>query len=268
MKPRHILFLLAFLIVFIILGWFFAVPDGPIGKRIEDAISSPESSGLTASIEGFRKRLLFSFNADSLDLKKAGVPLFKITDISGRINPLQFVKKELAFSISGKLGEGDIKGSFALPQGGTIKITNADLNAIDYLSQIGIESSGYISSDIVLNESTINLTFDVPDVTIRNSGSITIPFINSVNRIQGTLSINEDTVKINSVSLEGTKGYARLKGDIKRGIMNLSLELMPSAKDTTPVELMLIQKYMVSPGYYLMPLKGRFPQNGNASIIQ
>jgi type II secretion system protein N len=260
LKLRNILYSLAIIFLFVTLSWFFAVPNDLLKSKIEDAVSSAENSAINASIEGFKKGVFFSFNADSLKLKRGDIPLFNITAISGRINPLSLIKRQLSFSITGKLGEGNIEGSFRLPEEGNVKITNADLKAIDYLSQIGIESSGYISSDIVLSGSTAKITFDIPDLNIRNSGKITLPFINSFNRMQGALSLNEDMIKISSISLEGTKGYARLKGAIDKGVMNLALELMPSSKEVTPIELMLIEKYLVSPGYYLIPLKGPFPQ--------
>lgn len=261
MKLRNILYSLTVISLFIVLSWFFAVPDDLLKSKIEDSISVAENSAINASIDVFKKGIFFSFNADSLKLKRGDMPLFNITAISGRINPLYLIKGQLSFSITGKLGEGDIEGSFRLPEGGNIKIINADIKAIDYLSQIGIESSGYISSDIVLNNSTLNIIFDIPDLTIQNSGKITLPFINSFHKMQGALSVNEDMIKISSVSLEGTKGYARLKGAIDKGVMNLALELMPSSKEVTPIELILVEKYKVSPGYYLIPLKGFFSQN-------
>lgn len=263
MKLRNILYALALISLFIILSWFFAVPDDLLKSKIEDSISSTDNSAINASIEDFKKGVFFSFNADSLKLTRRAIPILNITAISGRINPLYLIKGQLSFSIKGKLGEGDIEGSFRLPEGGNVKITNADLKAIDYLSQIGLESSGFISSDIVLNNSTAKITFAIPDLNIQNSGKITLPFINSFHRMQGALSINEDTTKISSISIEGTKGYARLKGSIDKGVMDLDLELMPSSKEVTPVELMLIEKYKVSPGYYLIPIKGPLPQRNN-----
>lgn len=263
MKLSNILYALSLIFLFIILSWFFAVPDDLLKSKIEDSISGAENSAINASIDGFKKGIFFFFNADSLKLKRGNITLFNITDISGRLNPLYLLKGQLFFSIKGKLGEGDIEGSFRLPEGGNIKITNADIKAIDYLSQIGLEGSGYISSDIALNGSAAKITFDIPDLNIQNSEKITLPFINSFHRIQGALSLNEDTAEIRSISLEGTKGYARLKGTIDKGVMNLALELMPSSKDVAPAELMLIEKYKVSPGYYLIPFKGPLPQRHN-----
>ena len=263
MKLRNILYALALLSLFVILSWFFAVPDDLLKSKIEESISSSENSVINTSIDGFKKGIFFSFNADSLKLKRGGIPIFNITDISGRINPFYLLKRQLSFSIKGKLGEGDIEGSFRLPEAGNIKITNADIKAIDYLSQIEIESSGYISSDILLSGGSAKITFDIPDLNILNSGRITLPIISSFNRINGALSISNDTAKISSISLEGKKGYARLKGTIEKGFMNLALELMPSANEVTPIELMLIGKYLVSPGYYLIPLKGPFPQKNH-----
>jgi len=259
LKFRHILYSLTFFLLFIILSWFFAIPDDLLKKKIEDSISSIDHYTVNSSISSFKKGLFFSFRADSLDVKNRDTHLFNITYISGRINPFSLIKGELLFSIRGKLGEGDIEGSFRLPQGGKLKITNANLRLIDYLPQIGIETSGNISSDIILKDSAANITFDVPDLNIENVRGVSFPFINSFRHVQGALSLNEYMIKISSVSFEGTKGYARLKGAIDRGIMDLALELMPSSQDVTQMELMLIQKYLVSPGYYVIPIKGHFP---------
>ncbi len=260
LRFRNILYSLALLPLFIILVWFFAVPDDLLRTKIEDSISETGNSSINASIEGFRKGFFFSFDADSLQLKKGDLPILNITDISGRFNPLFLFRKQLAFSIAGKLGSGDIKGTFMLPESGNLKITNADIRGINYLTQIGIESDSHISSDLVLNNGTADITFEIPDLKIESSGNMILPFINSFQRVQGALSLNEDTIKVSSIGLEGKKGYARLKGAINNGIMNLTLELMPSSKEVTPLELKLIEKYLVSPGYYLIPVKGPFLQ--------
>ena len=70
------------------------------------------------------------------------------------------------------------------------------------------------------------------------------------------LHLQANTIKIPSISLEGDKGYARIKGDITDGFMNLILELMPSTDELQPIESMLISKYQISPGYYVIPIEG------------
>ena len=70
------------------------------------------------------------------------------------------------------------------------------------------------------------------------------------------VAIKNNIITFDSVSLEGDKGYARLKGRITNGYMNMALEIMPEAGKLTSLEKMLIGKYIVSPGYYVVPLKG------------
>ncbi len=67
---------------------------------------------------------------------------------------------------------------------------------------------------------------DVPDLSIGDDSTV-IPLLNTFRKLRGSLSVKGNTVMIDSVSLEGEKGYARLKGDIKNGVTDLSLELMP-----------------------------------------
>jgi hypothetical protein len=62
------------------------------------------------------------------------------------------------------------------------------------------------------------------------------------------------------MTFEGEKGFARLKGNISNGVMDLELELMPDAgyfvNERESLELALIRQYQISPGYYLIPVKG------------
>ena len=67
--------------------------------------------------------------------------------------------------------------------------------------------------------------------------------------------IENSIIKITSISLEGDKGYARLKGDITNRRMDLSLELMPDENKLSTGESMLIGRHIVSPGYYVIPIK-------------
>jgi type II secretion system protein N len=242
--------------VFILLVWYVSIPDDLLKEEIEDSVSNSQDLNINASVKGFKKGLFFTFNAEGLDLKRGDIPVLSVTDISGRLNPLYLLKKELALSIKGKIGTGDIVGHFKLPAYGSMSIKNASLISIPYLTGIGIESNGYISADILLKENAVQVVFEVPDLDIKDPDSMTIPFITSIRRIQGAFSIKGGTIKLDSTSLEGEIGYARLKGSVKNGLMDLVLELMPSPGRVKQAELMIIEKYMVSPGYYVIPLKG------------
>jgi type II secretion system protein N len=255
LKLRYILYFIIGIPVFIILVWLFAVPEDLIRQRIEDAIANAGQGSINASLKGLKKGLFLTVHADSLDLNFDNSPALTITNLAACLNPSYMIKKQLAFSFKGKMGTGDINGLLRYPAEGEIKIERTELNAVPYLTHLGIKTNGHISADILLKNKSARITFQVPDLDLQES-TIIIPFINSFHRINGALSVTGNDIKFESVSLEGDKGYARLKGDIRNNIMDLRLELMPSMEKLNSIESMLIGKYIVSPGYYVIPSKG------------
>jgi type II secretion system protein N len=256
LKLRYILYFIIGIPVFIILVWLFAVPEDLIRGRIEDAIANAGQGSINASLKGFKKGLFLTVHADSLDLDFDNSPALTITNLAGCLNPRYLIKKQLAFSFKGKIGTGDINGLLQYPADGEIKIEKTELNAVPYLTHLGIKTNGYISADILLKNKSTQITFRIPDMDLQES-TLIIPFINSFHRIHGALSVTGNDIKFESVSLEGDKGYARLKGDIRNNMMDLRFELMPSMEKLNTIESMLIGKYIVSPGFYVIPIKGR-----------
>jgi len=254
-KFRNILYFSISIPVFIILIWLFAVPGSLIQERIEEAISSGGRGNITASMTGFKKGLFFSVSAESLDLKMDKVPALKITGLTARLDPQYLIKMQFAFEVKGKIGSGEMRGLLKFPSEGEIKIERAELDEIPYLGHIGIQSSSYITADISIKDRDARLAFTIPELAIEKA-AILIPFMDSFHKAQGVLSITGDEVKVDSVSLEGEKGYARLKGDITNRVMNLSLEVMPYMNRLNATEAMLIGKFFVSPGYFVIPVKG------------
>jgi type II secretion system protein N len=239
--------------VFLILVWIFAVPGELLKETIENAVARSGNKSLGLSIDGFKKGIFFSIRADSFNLQIDKKPALSITDFSCDFIPGYLIDRELAFIIKGKIGTGNVNGIIKIPVNGNIKIKDAELDAIPYLTQFGLDIKGTVSSDIDIKGNVADIVFKVPDLNIDDTASI-IPLLNTFRRLQGSLSLNNGNVKINSITLEGEKGYARLKGDITNGVMALVLELMPVAGKLNTMESMLIGKYMVSPGYYVIPI--------------
>ncbi len=255
-RVRKLLYLAISTPVFIVLIWFFAVPDSLIKTIIEDSISNRGRPKTDISIKGLKKGLFFTVHVDNLELNIDNTPALIITDISSKFNPLHLLKKQFAFSFKGKIGTGNIEGYFRLPEDGNLKIDNVELSAVPYLASVGIEGRGLISAELNLKNNTVNVIFKIPDADIKGSvGGIPLP-ISSFHKIQGFLSLEGNTITIKSISLEGDKGYARLKGNITNGFMKLVLELMPDADELKPVESMLIGQYQISPGHYVIPING------------
>lgn len=261
-RTRKLLYIIAGVPAFIILAWYFAVPDSLLKSAIEDSISNNRQLDASASINGLKKGLFFTVHMDSLELNIIKTPAVTITDISVKINPLYILKKQLAFSVKAKIGDGDMEGSFNLPETGTLKMDNVEINDISYLASAGISGRGIISALLNLKNNVAEVTFKIPDADIQALlMGIPLP-VSSFNKIHGAFQAENNTIRVTSISLEGDRGYARLKGDITNGFMNLVLELMPVANGLTPEESMLISKYQISPGYYVIPIEGPLNYGG------
>jgi hypothetical protein len=241
-----------------VLLWLIALPTDVIRESIEDAVARSGHSNMSLSVEGLRKGIFFALYADSLNLKVDNTPALKITDFKGNYSPRYLTDRQLGFSIKGKVGSGDVRGVLKVPLEGTIRIDRAELKSIPYLEQFGMNIKGSVTSDINIINDVVKVIFEVPDLNIDDSASV-IPLLNTFRKLQGALSVKGNSISVDSISLEGDKGYARLKGDITNNVMNLALELMPAAGKLNTMESMLVGKYIVSPGYYVVPIKGPLP---------
>lgn len=255
MKLRHLLYLITGIPVFIIMVWFFAVPSDMLKEQIEYAVSQSGGSDIEARIKGFRKGVLLTIFADSIEISVDKTPAINMTDLSFNFDPGHLVHGDIAFLIDGRIGSGNIKGLVKFPAWGEINIEKAELTAIPYLTRFGIKMNGHVFSDINIKNDTVKVIFEVPELSIDDSTTI-IPLLSTFRRLQGGLSVTGNNIIIDSISLEGEKGYARLKGSIRNGVMNMALEVMPIAEKLSSLESMLIGKYIVSPGYYVIPING------------
>lgn len=259
MKIRTILYLIIGVPVFFSLVWLFAVPTRLIQERIEHAVASSGKGELSLTVTGLRKGIFLNLFADSLVLAIDQKPALEIADFRMNISPRHFSDFRLAFAIDGEMGGGRVYGIVKLPLEGTITIEQARINAIPYVQRIGGNIYGSVSSEIFMTPETVKAVFRIPDLKIGDAATTVIPFMSSFRTMQGSLSLAGDDLTVDSVSLEGDKGYARLKGAITGGTMDLSLELMPDTNKLNAMEEMVIGKYIVSPGYYVVPIRGRLP---------
>lgn len=259
MKIRTVLYLIIGVPVFVSLVWLFAVPTSLIQERIEDAVALSGDGNLRLSVTNLRKGIFLDLYADNLTLDIDQKPALEIVDFKLNITPRSLSDFRLAFAINGEMGGGRVEGTVKLPLEGTITIDQAEINSIPYIRRIGGDIYGTMSSEISLSAESMKAVFHIPDLDIKGSVMTVVPFISSFRTMQGSLSLAGDNLNVDSVSLNGDKGYARLKGTITGGTMDLSLELMPDANKLNAMESMVIGKYIVSPGYYVIPIRGRIP---------
>ena len=259
MKLLNFLYGITGLIVFLILVWLFAIPNELMQEKIENAVSRSGDGSLTLSIDGIRKGIFFSLYADTINLSIDNKPALTIDDLSINFTPRHLSEGKIAFLVMGKIGTGTLKGILMPPMKGNFNIDNVDLDSIPYLKMFGVEVGGHLTSEIILNNEQVEALFNVPDLAIDSSAVAAIPLINTFRRMQGSVHLNGNDLKINSISLEGEKGFARLKGHIKNGLADMTLELMPVERNLNTLESMIIGKYIISPGYYSIPINGPLP---------
>lgn len=262
MKFRHLLSLVIVIPVSLVLIWNFAIPTALIQKYLEDEVRRSGNGDVTLSVDHLSKGLLFSLAADRLTMNLKGQPALEIAHFTGRLSPRHMTAGKIAVAVTGAIGQGGLHGTLWLPSDGTIFIDGADLDAIPLLHTFGIPVNGALSSEITIRNRTVRAVFFVPDLDVRDSTLTVVPLMNSFHRMQGSLVMENTRIHVDSVSLEGDKAFARLSGDITNSNMNLKLELMPEPDALNPMESMLIGKYIVSPGYYVIPIRGPVPQQG------
>jgi type II secretion system protein N len=257
-KFLNILYGVAGILVFLVLVWLFAIPVSLIQSNIEDVVARSGNSNMRLTIEGLRKGFFLNLYADRLDLNIDNRAALTVTEFNGRFAPGYLLYGKLAVRIKGNIADGDLNGVFQYPVNGEMKIEKAALDKIPYLARFGIDIKGSAYSDIAMDIEAVNIDFKVPDLSIDESSTI-IPLLNTFHTLQGSVSLIQNRVNVDSVSLEGDKGYARLKGNIINKKMDLAIELMPDRDKLNALESMMIGKYIVSPGYYVIPIKGAMP---------
>ncbi len=249
----------AALIIFVLLLWYVSVPQELIEKQIKRSIARSLGNDITVEITGLSKGPLFTLHFDRIEIYKDTLHALTITDLSTQINPLYIYKKNIELSLNGKIGTGDIRGTFLLPDGGSFSAQKIELASIHYLKGLGIESSGYLSADAILNKSSSEIRFTVGDLNISKSPLSVIPLISSFKSSQGMLTVAGDKLSVRSLSLDGDKGYARAKGYINKGMVDMKFEFMPEFGKLEEFEKILIKQYESSPGYYVFPYRGSLP---------
>jgi type II secretion system protein N len=244
--------------VFIAGLWIVVIPGETLINLLNDSLRSRD---VKAEFRDFRKGLFYNFSASQIILSnKSNQPLLEVDGVSGSLSLLSLVKFSPSAGFSGTIGGGDMKGVVRLLKGKTntnISITKANMREIPFFPLLGIDGRGVITGEIVMNNDKGDVRFTVEDADFSRAtfGGSTLP-LNVFERARGAMSINGPVINIVSFTMEGDGIYARVKGNVNRNSLDLTMELMPEKGFTeeNPVFAML-ENYRVSPGYYVIPVK-------------
>jgi type II secretion system protein N len=239
-------------------GLWMAFPRTSIQSIIEGFVSKEK---LRLEVSGLKKGLFYNFTIDHLTLKSSGEEQLSSDNIYGRINPLSLMMLRLDVSFHGSVGGGNLSGLIDLKKNKLrigLDVSNAGISDIPFLKRVGIKGTGTLSGKFTALNDTWHVEFVAKDSRFEPAffSGMKVP-LNFFHSIRGSMDIKGNIIYVVSVALEGRDIYARLKGVIKDAVLDLTMELMPGISFLeNPLFIYQTEKYKVSPGYYVIPVKG------------
>lgn len=244
--------------------WFIVLSDSLIISLINGSLGK---ENIDFQTEGFRKGAFYSFSAESIILGKreikgdASIPLLVFRNVRGQLDFISLFKMRPELAFEGEMGGGEVGGKVGLMGKETLSIrgTTIHIKGIPFLDSLGIQGDGLLSGDFCMSNGTGEAKFLVVDASLNSMswGGGVMP-LDVFHEIKGAATIKGDTVEVRSLALSGKGVYGRIRGSIRGVNADMSLELMTdSSSGLDPLTYAMLGQYKISPGYYMIPLKGR-----------
>lgn len=256
---KKILFVLIAIPVIIWAPWF-VIPETTIQSIIEDYFAGKK---FHVEIHEIKKGVFYNFSADKLFVRSATREIIFFSNLHVAMNPLSLLILQLNISIDGNVGGGNISGNVRLAKNKIqirLDFTKAHIDQIPMLKRAGINGTGTLSGRFSMINSKGNIDFNAENGNFQQAefAGVKVP-LNFFHDVKGAIEIDGDTLNIISVYCEGKDIYARLKGVIKDAVMDLTMEVMPGQSFVeNPFFLAELERYKISPGYYIIPVRSNF----------
>lgn len=253
-------FLLITACIFIILAgvWIVAVPENTIKEFTEQYFGS---KSIKPEISGLKKGLFYSISIEKLTFKNNEKEIMSLENISVKIKPAYFILLRFEAAFKSTIRDGIITGNLSMDRNNRVmqaRLQRLDIKDIPYLDTIGIKGTGILDAAITHNNNHTDIKFAVKEARLEH---IIIAGVNLpgelFSKAKGAVTIDDNTISIDAISLEGQDIFGRIKGKLIDNIADLTLEIMPAAAafNKFPV-LALIDRYKVSPELYIIPIHG------------
>lgn len=226
--------------------WLVALPERLFLEML-DLGGAAGDSQISLEPRGFKKGLFYNFRIEELEIKRAGRRALVINGISGSIRP----GLKISVPFSGTVEGGVLNGLLIVGKNQrrlTLNIVNAGI------SDILPGSRGTLNAEAFIDGNAGEVKFSITGAEIKPGSLYEIQIPVKFHTARGALVIAGDKLEVKSVSLEGERLYARLKGSYTGGAdSTLELELMP--EDPSDPVFAFAGRYKVAPGFYRIPLK-------------
>ena len=242
--------------------WFIwmAFPATSMESIIE---GSAGDGKIAIEVQRLKKGFFYALSIDKVAVKSSGKEIVSFYNIHSRINPISLFRMQLDASMNGTTGSGKISGNAILAKDrvqANLDYKDVDMQEMPILKHAGIRGTGTISGRFLMADGKGRVEFVMRNAIFEPAdfSGINVP-MNFFKEVTGSLAIEGNVLEVVSVSLRGKDIYARLKGPIKNHVADLTMELMPSGSFLeNPLFLMEVGRYQVSPGYYIIPIRGNF----------
>jgi type II secretion system protein N len=253
---KKILFVLIAIPVLVWAVWV-VVPGRTIQSIMEN---SARKKRIDLEVRGVQKGLFYNFKVDELVIKGFGSGLASLRNIHVRINPLGLASLRLELSADGSVGSGGLSGRADIGAGGTravFEYGNVGIGDMPFLKLAGVKGTGTVSGKFSFAGDKGHVEFITDDANLQPAvfSGVSVP-LNLFHSMSGAVDVRGNAIYVSSVFLEGDDVNARLKGDIKANVVDMTMELMPGRTFLqNALFLHGLDKYKVSPGYYVIPIK-------------
>lgn len=256
------LFVACIMTVVLVFGlWIVAVPRSLLPGLIADSF---RDSPVTVDVVDLQKGLFYNVRIRQVVFKKSGSTLLSIDNASCRFAFSSLFRLKPGITFRGELAGGAVRGTLYLSRKGRsldFLLENAHMEELPFLSQAGVSGSGLISGEYrALNDrGNVKFTVEKADFRPASLGGVPVP-LNMFKSARGAMETNGKMLRIVSFTMEGKGIYARIKGHINGGMLNLIIEIMPDASlEGQNMMFSMIRRYEVSPGHYSIPIRSSTP---------
>lgn len=248
-------------LILLVFGTWFVFSENTLQTIIKDSLAEHR---IDSELHGLKKGLFYVLSIDTVVLKRNSAELISLHNVTLRIHPLSLFRFSLNGVIESEVYGGTLSGSVKFTK--NTKHVNLTMNKVRvgevvFLKHIGLTGQGTLSGKMVMADATGRVEFATEDAQFEPAtySGRRVP-LNIFHAITGALDIKGGTIHLVSVSFTGKEVFARLKGAIQNSVMDLTMEIMPERSIVeNPFLLAELEQYKVSPGYFVIPIKGTLP---------
>jgi type II secretion system protein N len=245
-------------LILIVFGTWFVFSENTLQTIIKDSLAE---HNIDSELHGLKKGLFYVLSVDTVVLKRNNAELILLRNVILRIHPLSLFRFSLNGVIESEVYGGTLSGSVKFTKNAkhlALTMNKVRIGEAVFLKHLGLTGQGLLSGKVVIDDATGHVDFATEDARFEPAtySGRRVP-LNIFHAITGALDIKGGTIHLVSVSFTGKEVFARLKGVIQNSVMDLSMEIMPERSVVeNPFLLAELEQYKVSPGYFVIPIKG------------